>query len=106
TNPLSFKRGVGYSERIALGASGRAILAWLDPTQSQMEEYCEGLSLTPKILHAQLEGVRKVGYATSQNELMEGAAAIAVPFFRNNGEVLGSIGVFGPALRMDQKHIQ
>jgi len=27
---LSFKRGVGYKERLAVGASGRAILAFRD----------------------------------------------------------------------------
>lgn len=104
-NPLSFKRGVGYSERIALGASGRALLAWLKPSEIEMTQYCEGLALTPEMLRAQLQDVQQKGYATSQNELLDGAAAIAVPFFRNTGEVLGSIGVFGPALRMDQKRI-
>ncbi|MEB2400163.1 MAG: IclR family transcriptional regulator [Alcaligenaceae bacterium] len=105
TNPLSFRRGVGYSERIALGASGRAILAWMDPTQQQLESYCQGLALKPSELSEQLKRVRSAGYAISQDELMEGAAAVAVPFFQNDGRVAGSIAVFGPVVRLDEQRI-
>lgn len=106
TNPLSFKRGVGHSERIALGASGRALLAWLDFTEDDLVAYCKGLPLTPDTLRKQLEEVRKKGYATGRNEILEGAAAIAVPFFHNNGKILGSVAIFGPAVRMDESRLE
>lgn len=104
-NPLSFRRGVGYSERIALGASGRAILAWMDPTPKQLENYCQGLSLRASDLARQIMEVRQAGYAFSQNELMEGAAAFAIPFFQNDGRVAGSIAIFGPVVRLDEERI-
>jgi len=104
-NPLSFRRGVGYSERIALGASGRAILAWMQASDEQLGEYCSGRSLSVQELAHQLASVRKKGFATSHNELMDGAAAIAVPFFQNDGRVGGSIGVFGPAVRLDEERL-
>lgn len=106
THPLGFRLGIGYSERIVLGASGRALLAWLDPTEQELQEYCEGLSTTPEDLRRKLAGVREKGYASSQNELRAGAAAVAVPFFRNDGKVLGSIGVFGPSARIDHAHLE
>jgi IclR family acetate operon transcriptional repressor len=99
--PLNFKRGVGYTERIARGATGRAILAYMDPTPEQLRTYLQGTDLDLKDLEAELAATRKRGYSTSRNELIPGAVAIAVPFFDHDGHVAGSIGVFGPEVRLD-----
>lgn len=104
--PLSFRRGVGYSERAALGASGRALLAWTDPSIEQLAVLCEGLDMEPAQLKKELAQVRKQGYATSRNELINGAVAVAVPFFDQSGRVAGSMGVFGPDVRMDKPRIE
>ncbi|MDR8071888.1 IclR family transcriptional regulator [Burkholderia cenocepacia] len=106
TQPLSFRRGIGYSERIVRGASGRALLAWMDPTPEQLAQYCEGLDFEPKDLVRKLQSVRKLGYAVSRNELINGAVAIAVPFFDHSNRVAGSIGVFGPSVRLEQDEIE
>lgn len=98
--PLSFKRGVGYSERIVRGASGRAILAWTQPTPQALALLCDGLVTTPGELASELAAIRLRGYAVSRNELIQGAIAIAVPFFDQRGQIAGSIGVFGPDVRM------
>jgi len=99
--PLNFKRGVGYTERIARGATGRAILAHLKATPQQMREYIRDTGIDVKELEQELAQVRKRGYATSRNELIQGAVALAAPFFDRNGVVAGSIGVFGPEVRLD-----
>ncbi|MDR6397482.1 IclR family transcriptional regulator [Herbaspirillum seropedicae] len=104
--PLSFKRGIGYSERIVRGASGRALLAWMAPTEVQITRYCEGLEVDISTLMAQLEQARDLGYAVSHDELIKGAVAIAAPFFDHTGNVAGSIGIFGPGVRLDQAHIE
>ncbi|MDR8105017.1 IclR family transcriptional regulator [Burkholderia cenocepacia] len=104
--PLSFRRGIGYSERIVRGASGRALLAWMDSTPEQLAQYCEGLDFEPKDLMRKLQSVRKLGYAVSRNELINGAVAIAVPFFDHSNRVAGSIGVFGPSVRLEQDEIE
>jgi IclR family acetate operon transcriptional repressor len=104
--PLSFKRGVGYSERIVRGASGRALLAWMNPSSEELVQYCEGLDFEPKELQKKLQAARKLGYAVSRDELIAGAVAIAVPFFDHTGRVAGSIGVFGPSVRLDQRKIE
>jgi DNA-binding IclR family transcriptional regulator len=41
-----------------------------------------------------------ISYATSRSELIEGAVAVAVPFFDRTGLVAGSIGVYGPEVRL------
>ena len=99
--PLNFKRGVGSTERLVLGATGRAILAWMDPTPEQLRDYAQGTQLDLKDLEAELGATRKRGYSVSRNELVSGAVAVAVPFFDRQSQVAGSIGVFGPEVRMD-----
>jgi DNA-binding IclR family transcriptional regulator len=99
--PLTFKRGVGHTERIVRGATGRAILAYLEPTREQLRAYVQGTGIDLKDLEAELTATRKRGYSTSRNELISGAVAVADPFFERHGQVAGSIGVFGPEVRMD-----
>jgi DNA-binding IclR family transcriptional regulator len=101
TQPLSFRRGVGYTERIARGATGRAILAYMDPTPEQLRAIVQGTGVNAKDLEAELALTRKRGYATSHNELITGAVAVAVPFFDRHAQVAGSMGVFGPEVRLD-----
>jgi IclR family transcriptional regulator, acetate operon repressor len=99
--PLNFKRGVGYTERIVRGATGRAILAYLDSSVDELKGYAQGTGVNLKKLEEELSVTRKRGYSTSHNELISGAVAVAVPFFDRTGQVAGSIGVFGPEVRLD-----
>jgi DNA-binding IclR family transcriptional regulator len=99
SHPLSFKRGIGYSERIVLGASGRAILAYLPNVD--LEDYADGTKIDLARYPAELELIRQRGYAISNNELIQGAVAVAAPFFNAAGQVAGSMAVFGPGARLD-----
>lgn len=99
--PLNFKRGVGYTERIVLGATGRAILAYMEPTPEQLRSYVQGTQVDLKDLEAELAATRKRGYSTSRSELISGAVGVSVPFFGRDAQVAGSIGVFGPEVRLD-----
>ncbi len=102
--PLSFKRGVGHSVHVSIGASGRAILAFAEDA-----EYHSKKDRTPEEqahYRAQLELVKKDGYAVSRDELIEGAVAIAAPFFAANNIVVGSLTVFGPSARVKQAQVE
>ena len=103
---LSFKRGVGYQDRIVLGASGQVILAHANTSIEAIERYAEGLSLDPIRFAQELRQISKRGYATSKNALIEGAVAIAAPFFNSHGQVAGSIAVFGPAARLKEVKVR
>lgn len=106
TQPLNFKRGVGYTERIVRGASGRAILAFLELDAAALKDYLSDTGINAKALNTQLEQTRQLGYASSHNELIEGAVSIAAPFFDRNGAVAGSIGVFGPEVRLNASKLK
>ena len=102
---LSFKRGVGYTERIARGATGRAILAHLPVSDAELRTSTRDTKLDFDELRRELERTRKRGYAMSRNELIEGAVAIAAPFFDRHGAIAGSIGIFAPATRMNERTV-
>jgi IclR family acetate operon transcriptional repressor len=104
--PLSFRRGVGYSERVVLGASGRAILAHLPVGEGDLKDYAQGIEVDVSRYPKELEAIRKRGYATSRDELLQGAVAIAAPYFNGAGQVAGSIAVFGPSARVHAAEIE
>ena len=104
--PLNFKRGVGYTERIVLGASGGAILAFMGATPDELRAAAKGTSINVKELENELAQTRKRGYASSHSELISGAVGVAVPFFDRHAAVAGSLGVFGPEVRLDATRLK
>ena len=102
---LSFKRGVGYRERLVLGASGRAILAQIGDS-IDLEAYAQGLDLDLDKCREELKKVRRRGYAISRDELIQGAVAIAAPIFNGSNQVVGSLGIFGPSVRLPDARAQ
>jgi DNA-binding IclR family transcriptional regulator len=106
SQPLSFKRGVGYRERIVLGASGRAILAYSGISAGELRDYAQGAGVDLRHYPEELKLIRKRGYAISKEELIQGAVAVAAPFFNGGGQVAGSIAVFGPSARLNAARIE
>ena len=105
SQPISFRRGIGYSEKLVRGASGRAILAFTPLAQGQLEAYAAGTNSDLAWLRDQLGVTRERGYAMGHNELIQGAYAVAVPFFDGSGAVAGSLGVFGPDVRLTEARV-
>jgi IclR family acetate operon transcriptional repressor len=102
--PLSFKRGVGHSEKVILGASGRAILAFADDAS----HYIHGKipKARQKDYLDELARIRQAGYAISRDELIQGAVAIAAPFHSAGNKVMGSLAVYGPSARVDAPQVK
>ena len=55
---------------------------------------------------ARLKTIREQGYEISRDELIKGAVAMAVPYFGGNGQVQGSLAVFGPGVRVDEERVR
>ena len=75
--PLNLKRGVGSSERIARGASGRAILAFCSIPEADIKRLAESAGLSASRFVNELQATRQRGYAMSRDELIAGAVAVA-----------------------------
>jgi IclR family acetate operon transcriptional repressor len=100
---LSYRRGVGYREKLGLGASGRAILAQMG--DAVHETGTSDMKSDIKKYRRELDLIRDRGYAVSKNELIQGAVAVAAPFFNGAGRVSGAMGVFGPTARLSDAQI-
>ena len=104
-HPLSFRRGVGYRESLALGASGRSILAHVALGPDGLTTY-SGLPADTGPYMEGLARIRTRGFETSRDELIEGAVAVAAPFFGGAHRVAGSLSIFGPSVRMDTAAVE
>lgn len=101
---LNLKRGVGSRERISRGASGRAILAFGNILDADIKHLAGGSGMGTTRFNHELQATRTRGYATSRDELIAGAVAVAAPVFDATG-VIASIGVFGPAVRLGDREV-
>jgi len=102
---LSISRGVGDSLTLTRGSTGKAMLAFMDP-----QRRAEFLSSIPKNAErARLEeGLRfaqRHGYATSRGEIFVGAVAVSAPYFDHRGQIIGSVGLYGPNARIDEQKL-
>ncbi len=100
---LAITRGVGGTEHISRGASGKAILAHLAEADPAAQAVWRSLpaEVDPARLQADLQRCRAEGLSISRGEVFRGAIAIAVPIFRAGPQVAGSLGLFGPEARID-----
>ena len=95
---LSFRRGVGYRERLTVGASGKVILAYMHPPLPKVD-------FEPRKYARELALIKERGFAISKEELIQGAVAVSAPFFDGAGRVAGSLSVFGPSARLGPSQI-
>jgi DNA-binding IclR family transcriptional regulator len=102
---LSFRRGVGYREKLVLGASGKVILAHMPAALRRLDSHAADLHIDAKKYARELELIKDRGFAISKDELIQGAVAVSAPFFNGAGEVAGSLSVFGPSVRLSTAQI-
>lgn len=103
--PLSFRRGVGYREKLVLGASGRTILSQMPLSADELRRYLVEPQQDVAPLVADLDAIRAQGFGTSHHELIAGAVAVAAPFFNGANQVAGSLCIFGPSVRVSDEHV-
>ncbi|MGE4218738.1 MAG: IclR family transcriptional regulator [Alphaproteobacteria bacterium] len=98
-------RVVATGERVPLpiGAIGRVLSAYLDPTE--LERVIAGGHAGPRFDHTRflesLATIRMRGYDIAWGERIAGTTAIAAPLFDSQGRVGHCLCVLGPSVRMD-----
>ena len=98
---LSIVQGLGRSEPLFRGASGKIILAFMSDQAvgSALQNLPPGIS--KKRVLDDLAKYREDGFAVSRGEVVDGAVAIASPVFDRMGNIVGSITVSAPQTRVD-----
>lgn len=88
-------------------ALGKVLLAYSAVTipAGRLERCTEKTIISRARLLAELEQVRKVGYAIIIDELEEGLVAVAAPIREIDGRTIGAISISGPSARMTSKNL-
>jgi IclR family acetate operon transcriptional repressor len=94
-------------------ATGKAILAWLPPTELERIVADKGMtSFTPKTivdlerLKEELRLTRRHGYAIDREEFQPGVICVGAAIRDHAGAVVGSIGVSSPVFRATAEHLE
>lgn len=103
-NPLRYTLPVGERFPLYIGASGKAMLAFMGDEARQHVlsgvsaiEHADGTVKDMHQFHAELDDVRAQGYARSKGERVLGITALAAPILDSAGAVQGSLGLTGPS---------
>jgi IclR family transcriptional regulator, acetate operon repressor len=103
---LSISRGVGDSMKITQGATGKAMLAFMEPPRQA--EFLHQTRQDALRVHLEegLESARRHGYAISRGEIFVGAVAVSSPYYDHRGSVVGSVGLYGPNARVSEDKVR
>ncbi|GHJ16119.1 MULTISPECIES: IclR family transcriptional regulator [unclassified Micromonospora] len=112
TPPTDIRMSVrlGHPYPLHAGSSSKALLAFLDPEEQDaylatgpFERLTDTTITTPEQLRADLDRIRRRGYARSLGERQADAASVAAPVFDHRGKPTAAISVCGPLRRFEPK---
>lgn len=106
-NVTSTRFELGSSAPLHAGASGKVILAHLDPEKQKrflrlphLQRLTQRTIINRMQLERELKKCRRKGFTISRGERFPNTCSVAVPVFGPNREVLGVISVIGPSDRL------
>jgi IclR family transcriptional regulator, acetate operon repressor len=97
---LAMSRGIGPMGHLGRGASGKAILAFLNDEAAESILRTLPKDIDKKRLLEDLAKVRRDGFRVSRGEVFTGAISIAAPYFDHTHSVAGSIAIYAPEARV------
>jgi IclR family acetate operon transcriptional repressor len=108
---LRIVRPLGGRSLLHVASNGKAILAF--QSSVERDEYLARplkastpQTITdPDVLRAELEKIRRSGYAVSLGELDEGVRAVAAPILNSESRPIGSISISCPTQRLPDERI-
>jgi IclR family acetate operon transcriptional repressor len=109
-SPNILRADIRLGSRMPLhaSASGKALLAAMSDDQVAVL-LPESLPTTARrtvrqlpVLLTELRDVRQRGYATQDEEFVDGIAALAAPVYDTSGRVLAALSIAGPSARFDE----
>lgn len=103
---------IGKSSPIHCTGIGKAILAFLDEskqcnllTKITLTKFTDKTITLMPVLKGELEKIRKRGYAIDDMEHELGIRCIAAPVFDHTNEVIASLSISGPSIRITPEKI-
>lgn len=103
---------VGKQLPIYCGASGKVLMAYMEPDEVEeivrrtgLSPYTSRTIADPEALRQELAAIRRRGYATSASERVEGASSVSAPVRDSTGRVVASLTISGPSFRFTPEKV-
>lgn len=97
--PLRVSMEVGALTSLTAGASGKVLLAYMDPDKVEVivrRVFQEPGTPGERQLMGELEQIRRRGYAYSESEAVEGMYGLGAPVFGPDDAAVASLSIAGP----------
>ncbi|WP_394168505.1 IclR family transcriptional regulator [Saccharospirillum alexandrii] len=111
--PLQVHLPVGSHVPINCTASGKLYLSSLSKAARQkvirnlpLEKRARHTITDPEALNAELDRIKARGYATDNEEFIDGMVAVSVPVLRENGQVIACLFSHGPVIRCSLEELE
>jgi IclR family transcriptional regulator, KDG regulon repressor len=110
-HPMRIQTPIGGSLLLYCSATGKAMLAF-QPTEfvenvaASMERFTPATLGSRKDLFAELDRIRKDGFAINRGERMPGVCGVGAPVRNSTGDVAAAIGISGPAERLNPRALR
>jgi|TARA_B110000908_G_C10228405_1_gene439236 DNA-binding IclR family transcriptional regulator len=105
--PLRIQLPIGTEVPFHCTASGKMYLSSLKPrlfnkylSIASLEAQTEHTLIDPKAFKAEIEVIRERGYATDNEEFMEGMVAVAVPLLDAQSRLMSTLSIHAPTQRV------
>jgi IclR family acetate operon transcriptional repressor len=108
---VSVETDLGAAPVLHASATGKALLAWSEPSERRsqlprmLEPYTPRTIRDQVALESDLRSVRRRGYAVDDEELQEGVRCVAAPVFDLGGSVVATVGLSGPVDRVPKARL-
>jgi IclR family transcriptional regulator, acetate operon repressor len=104
---LGTSHWVGRRVPYHCSANGKVLLAFsaAGATAGELEARTSRTITEPALLAAELENVRREGFATAVDELELGLSAVAAPVLDDSGRAVAALSVSGPTLRLSPRRV-
>lgn len=99
---LMFVRGIGYVEELWRGASGLAMLAFVEAAMLDRILAEPEVRSRESEIRRVLPNIRAQGYAMTSSDIFPGALGVGAAIFDHAGEVAGAVGIAGAESAYDE----
>lgn len=101
--PLMSMARPGQHSPLLLGASGRILMAYMEPQEldAVLKSNAKSSDFDRQALDRELARFRRQGYAVTRGQRVAGLTAIAVPIFEIHDKVRHCLALTGPSVRID-----
>jgi len=105
---VSHERGATFP--LHAGASGKVLLAYLDPKEQDeiiklagLTKFSKTTITNPHLLKDELENIREQGFAKSDGEVIQDTYGIGAPIFSPSGNTIAALSISAPSYRLEEK---